>query len=55
MYLRAFYEVIIIREALRKAWFSYSEIDLLFDLIGEKVDSQKNADGFRRWIRCHRL
>ena len=52
---RAFCEVGIIREALRKARFSCMETYLLFSLTGEKVDGRKIAVGFRLWIRCHRL
>ena len=51
-YFRAFCKVGIIREALRKARFSYMETYLLFSLIGEKVDGRKNVVGFRLWIRC---
>ena len=54
MHVRAFCEVIIIREALRKARFPCMKTYLLFDLIKEKVDGRKNAVGFRLWIRCHR-
>ena len=55
VYFRAFCKVSIIREALRKDRFSCMEIYLLFGLIKEKVDGQKNAVGFRLGIRCHRL
>ena len=54
-YFRAFCEVSIIREALRKARFSCIETYLLCSLTGEKVYGRKNAVGFRLWIRCHRL
>ena len=54
-YFRAFCEVSIIREALRKARFSCMETYLLCSLTGEKVYGRKNAVGFRLWIRCHRL
>lgn len=54
-YFRAFCEVSIIREALRKARFSCRETYLLVSLTEEKVDERKNAVGFRLWIRCHRL
>ena len=54
-YFRAFCEVSIIIEALRKARFSYMETYLLFSLTGEKVYDRKNAVGFRLRIRCHRL
>lgn len=54
-YFRAFCEVTIIREALRKARFSCMETYLLFGLIKEKVDGRKIAVGFRLWIRCLRL
>jgi len=40
-YFRAFCEVSIIREALRKAQFSCLETYLLFGLIKEKVDGRK--------------
>ena len=45
-YFRAFCEVSIIREALRKARFSYMETYLLFSLTGEKVDGRKIEVGF---------
>ena len=54
-YFRAFCEVSIIREALRKARFSSMETYLLVRLNGERVDDRKNAVGFRLWIKCHRL
>ena len=52
---RAFCKVSIIRDALQKARFSCMETYLLFSLMGEKVDSRKNAVGFRLWIRCLQL
>ena len=54
-YFRAFCEVSIIREALRKVRFSCMETYLFFSLTGEKVDDRKNAVGFRLWIRCRGL
>ena len=54
-YFRAFCEVSIIREALRKARFSCMETYLLFSLTGEKVDGRKIAAGFRLRIRCQWL
>lgn len=52
-YFRAFCEVSIIREALRKARFSCMETYLLFSLTGENVDGRKIVVGFRLWIRCY--
>lgn len=54
-YFRAFCEVSIIREALRKARFSCMEIYPLFNLTREKVDDPKIVVGFRLWIRCRGL
>ena len=54
-YFRAFCEVSILREALRKARFSCMETYLLFSLTEGKVDLREIAVGFRLWIRCLRL